>query len=56
MREMTNAYKVLAEKPDRKRPFGNPRRKWVRRFNWFRVSPVAGGRSDYGTKLTGFIK
>jgi hypothetical protein len=28
LREMRNAYKILVEKPDGKRPLGIPRRRW----------------------------
>jgi hypothetical protein len=29
MDEGTNAYRILVGKPERKRPLGKPRRKWV---------------------------
>jgi hypothetical protein len=29
MREKRNAYRILVEKPERKRPLGRPRRRWV---------------------------
>jgi hypothetical protein len=29
MREKRNAYRILVEKPEEKRPLGWPRRKWV---------------------------
>jgi hypothetical protein len=29
MREKRNAYRLLAGKPERKRPLGRPRRRWV---------------------------
>jgi hypothetical protein len=29
MREKRNTYRLLVGKPDRKRPLGRPRRKWV---------------------------
>jgi hypothetical protein len=29
MREKRNAYRILAGKPERKRPLGRPRRRWV---------------------------
>jgi hypothetical protein len=28
MGEMSNAYKILAEKPEENRPFGRPRHRW----------------------------
>jgi hypothetical protein len=28
MGEMRNVYKILVGKPERKRPFGRPRRRW----------------------------
>jgi hypothetical protein len=29
MREKRNAYRILVGKPERKRPLGRPRRRWV---------------------------
>jgi hypothetical protein len=29
MGEKRNAYRILVEKPERKRPLGRPRRRWV---------------------------
>jgi hypothetical protein len=29
MGETRNAYRILVEKPERKRPLGRPRRRWV---------------------------
>jgi hypothetical protein len=29
MRETRNAYRILVGKPEGKRPFGRPRRRWV---------------------------
>jgi hypothetical protein len=29
MREKSNAYRILVEKPEGKRPLGRPRRRWV---------------------------
>jgi hypothetical protein len=31
MREKRNAYRILVGKPERKRPLGRPRRRWVDR-------------------------
>jgi hypothetical protein len=33
MAERRGAYRVLVEKPDRKRPLGRPRRRWVYNIN-----------------------
>jgi hypothetical protein len=45
MGEKRNAYKVLAGKPERKRPLGRPRRRWVdnikiylREIEWERMN------------------
>jgi hypothetical protein len=29
MEEIRNAYRILVEKPEAKRPLGRPRRRWV---------------------------
>jgi hypothetical protein len=29
MGEKSNAYRIFVEKPERKRPLGRPRRRWV---------------------------
>jgi hypothetical protein len=32
--EKRNAYRLLVEKPDGKRPLGRPRRRWVDNIGW----------------------
>ena len=46
------AYRILVGKPERKRPFGRPKRKWRIKLKWiFRT--WGGGRAGGGAK-TGF--
>jgi hypothetical protein len=33
MGERRNAYRILVGKPERKRPLGRPRRRWVNNIN-----------------------
>jgi hypothetical protein len=32
--EKRNPYRILVEKPERKRPLGRPRRRWVDNIKW----------------------
>jgi hypothetical protein len=48
MGETRNAYRILVEKPEGKRPLGRPRRRWVDnikmdlRSNWLRIGTSGG--------------
>jgi hypothetical protein len=34
MGEKRDAYRILVGKPERKRPLGGPRRRWVKNVKW----------------------
>jgi hypothetical protein len=34
MEVKTNVYRLLVEKPERKRPLGRPRRRWINKSRW----------------------
>jgi hypothetical protein len=34
MEEKRNAYRILVEKPEGKKPLGRPRRRWVDDIKW----------------------
>jgi hypothetical protein len=38
MGERRNVYRLLVGKPERKRPLGRPRRRWVAKFMYFGTS------------------
>ena len=60
--EQRNAYKVLVVKPERKRPFGRPRRGWEDMKIDFKETELKGGNrhvagsGEQGNETSGCIK
>jgi hypothetical protein len=48
--EKRNAYRILVGKPERKRPLGRPRRRWVDRRE------IGWGSCEHRNELSGSIK